>query len=34
MLTIPEVFLSRRDKLGVSCRVKVPVGRRCSNASL
>ena len=31
-LMIPSVSLSRRDKLGVSCRVKVPVVRRCSNA--
>jgi hypothetical protein len=33
-LWIPEICMSRRDKFGVSCRVKVPVGRRCSNASL
>ena len=26
--------LSRRAKLGISCRVQVPVGRRCSNVSL
>jgi hypothetical protein len=28
------VALSRRAKLGVSCRVRVPVGRRCSDVSL